>query len=170
VPPNPLYQLRVNAIELLRQPGTAREIAAEFSAVELEVEDDRVSGQIGVELVATSNADGIVLAGVITTPWKSICRRCLTSVVGVAETDVTELYQFDVTDRDAYRIEGDQIDIAPAIREYVLIDLPNDPLCRADCGGICPVCGIDRNVDVCECDTTVSDDRWAALDSLDLED
>jgi uncharacterized protein len=170
VPSNPLYQLRINAIELLRQPGITRQISAEFSAVELGVEDDRVTGQIAVDLVATSNVDGIVLDGLIKTPWKSICRRCLTPVEGVAETDVAELYQFDVTDRDAYRIEGDQIDAAPAVREYVLIDLPTDPLCRPECGGICPVCGIDRNVEVCTCDTAVRDHRWAALDSLELED
>jgi hypothetical protein len=32
------------------------------------------------------------------------------------------------------------------------------------------VCGTDRNEASCECDTTVRDDRWAALDDLRLDD
>jgi len=32
------------------------------------------------------------------------------------------------------------------------------------------VCGIDRNVERCDCDTTVRDERWAVLDELRLED
>jgi uncharacterized protein len=51
-----------------------------------------------------------------------------------------------------------------------LLELPNDVLCRDDCAGICPVCGIDRNAGTCDCDTTVRDDRWAALDGLQLDE
>jgi uncharacterized protein len=39
-------------------------------------------------------------------------------------------------------------------------------VCRPDCAGLCPVCGIDRNVEQCGCDTSRSDDRWSALDDL----
>ncbi len=67
-------------------------------------------------------------------------------------------------------IEGDQIDLAPAVREYVLIELPDGPLCRDDCAGICPECGADRNEAPCECDTSVRDERWSALDDLRLPD
>ena len=66
--------------------------------------------------------------------------------------------------------DRDQIDMAPAVREYVLLELPDGPLCRDDCAGICPVCGIDRNEASCDCDTSVRDHRWAALDELRLDD
>jgi uncharacterized protein len=56
------------------------------------------------------------------------------------------------------------------VREYVVLELPDDPLCRDECAGICPVCGIDRNSGSCECDTTVRDERWSALDDLRLDD
>ena len=75
-----------------------------------------------------------------------------------------------MSDDDAFPIEGDQIDLVPAVREAVLLELPDDVLCREECAGICPVCGIDRNQGTCECDTTVRDDRWAALDQLRLDD
>ena len=167
---NPLHVLRLNARELLRQPGAQRHIAADLDASDLGVLDDRVTGPVVVELTAVSSIDGIVVAGSISAPWSAPCRRCLADVTGTARIAVDEVYQDDVGDDDAFPIEGDQIDLAPAVREYVLLELPEGPLCGDDCAGICPVCGIDRNRSTCQCDTSVRDDRWAALDDLKLDD
>ncbi|MGH9281959.1 MAG: YceD family protein [Acidimicrobiales bacterium] len=48
----------------------------------------------------------------------------------------------------------------------MLLELPLAPLCRADCAGICPMCGADRNVAPCQCASAPSDPRWAAPDAL----
>lgn len=168
--PNPLHRLRVNARELLRVPGSTRTVDASLDASDLGVDDARITGPVVVELEAVSTLDGVVVAGDISIPWASVCRRCLTDVAGTAVVDVEEIYQYDVIDEDAYAIEGDQIDLAPAVREYVLIELPDGPLCRDECAGICPVCGTDRNEAPCDCDTSVRDERWAALDDLHLDD
>ena len=115
--------------------------------------DERIVGDATIDLTAVSNVDGIVVSGTITVPWRAPCRRCLADVAGVAEVAVDEVYQDEVGDDDAFQIEGDQIDLAPAVREYVLLALPDGPLCRDDCAGICPSCGVDRNETTCECDT-----------------
>ncbi|MFP5488235.1 MAG: YceD family protein [Acidimicrobiia bacterium] len=170
-----LHELRLNARELLRQPGLRKSVGVSLPASDLGVDDDRITGEIAVDLVATSNLDGIVVAGTLTMPWRAPCRRCLTEVTGTTTIDIDELYQ-DPSDTsavvadDAFPIEGDQVDLVPAVREAVLLELPDDVLCRDDCAGICPVCGVDRNVGSCECDTTVRDERWAALDDLRLDD
>jgi len=168
--PNPLHRLRVNARELLRVPGSTRSVDASIDAAELGVIDDRITGPVGVGLSAVSSIDSVVVAGDISIPWSSVCRRCLADVAGTAAVDVEEIYQYEMIAEDAYPIEGDQIDLAPAVREYVLIELPDGPLCREDCAGICPVCGADRNEAPCDCDTSVRDERWAALDDLRLDD
>jgi uncharacterized protein len=167
---HPVQALRLNARELLRVPGSTRRISAAVDALDLDVRDPRITGPIEVELEAVSNIDGIVVTGAITMPWASVCRRCLTDVTGTAVIDVDEVYQDHVGDDEAFAIEGDQIDFAPAVREYVLIEVPDGPLCRDDCAGICPVCGFDRNDVACDCDVTVRDERWAALDDLRLDD
>lgn len=170
-----LHELRLNARELLRQPGLRKTVDVSLPAGDLGVDDDRITGDVVVDLLATSNIDGVVVEGTVTMPWRAACRRCLTDVTGTAVIDVDEVYQDDV-DRhrdgvdDAFPIEGDQIDLVPAVREAVLLELPDDVLCRDDCAGICPVCGRDRNQGSCECDTSVRDDRWAALDDLRLDD
>ena len=169
-----LHELRLNARELLRQPGLQKAVDVSFPATDVGVDDERITGDVIVDLLATSNIDGVVLVGTITMPWRAPCRRCLAEVVGTARIDVDEVYQdpadVSVADGDAFPIEGDQIDLVPAVREAVLLELPDDVLCRDDCAGICPVCGIDRNQGTCACDTTVRDERWAALADLELDD
>lgn len=166
-----LHELRLNARELLRQPGSRKPVAVSLPSSDLGVDDERITGDIEVELVATSTIDGVVVEGTVTMPWRAPCRRCLAEVVGTGVIEVDEVYQDEIADGDdAFPIEGDKIDLVPAVREAVLLELPDDVLCRDDCAGICPVCGIDRNQGSCDCDTTIRDDRWAALDELRLDD
>jgi uncharacterized protein len=167
---DPLRPLRANALELLRQPGTERDVVATIAATALDVAHPALDGDIAVEYRLTSLHDGIVVHGTVHTPWAAGCRRCLRPLAGTDHTEVDELYQRDVTEPDAYAIEHDQLDLAPVTRETALLTLDDERLCRPDCAGLCPVCGIDRNVERCDCDTTVRDERWAVLDELRLED
>ena len=63
-----------------------------------------------------------------------------------------------------------QIDLAPMVREEVLLAVPDGPLCRPDCPGLCPICGADLAEGPCGCDTTERDERWAVLDQLRVDD
>lgn len=169
--PNALHALRVAARELLRDPGASRPVSVSLPATDLGVDDDRITGEIVVDATAVSSVDGITVAGTASVPWAGECRRCLTAVSGTGVAEIDEVYQDVVgADDDALPIEGDLIDLAGPVREYVLLEVPDDPLCRDDCAGLCPVCGIDRNAASCECDTSVRDERWAALDQLRLDD
>jgi uncharacterized protein len=166
-----LHQLRLNARELLRQPGLQKPVAVSLAASDLGIDDDRITDEITVDVTATSNIDGVVVEGTVTMSWRASCRRCLAEVFGTSSIEVDEVYQDEIDDdADAFPIEGDQIDLVPAVREAVLLELPDDVLCREDCAGICPVCGTDRNLGSCDCDTTIRDDRWAALADLELDD
>src|SRR5690606_5023058 len=122
-----------------------------------------VAGAIDLDLVARSTIDGVVVTGTISVPWRAACRRCLAEVSGVVVAEVDELFRGEPDDEEAEPIVGDQIDLAPVVRQTVLLEMPEAPLCREDCAGICPVCGADRNIDPCDCDTSVRDERWAVL-------
>ena len=37
------------------------------------------------------------------------------------------------------------LDLAPLLREYLVLDIPSRPLCRPDCRGLCPECGNNLN-------------------------
>ena len=163
---NPLL---VNAAELLRRPGSDRTVELSVPLAELGIVDSTrfvEDAAVTVQLRLDSLSDGIVVDGVLRTPWIGVCRRCLVDTSGVAESDVHELYQKVVTATDAFEMVGDQLDLRPLVREVVLLDAPSTPLCRPDCAGLCPTCGIDRNTQTCECEPPPVDPRWSALDAL----
>ena len=161
--------LRINAGELRRSAGTHRHVELSIPPDDLDLGDGRVTGDVVVAVDLESTIDGIVVGGTASVGWSDACRRCLRPIDGVAVAHVDELYQERVTDPDAFPIEGEQLDLAPMTRELVLLELPDAPLCRDDCAGICAVCGRDRNVEPCDCDNEVRDERWAVLDQLDLD-
>ena len=164
------HALRINALELLRHPGATRHIETTVPPDELDLDDDRVRGDIAIAVDATSSVDGVVVHGTVTTSWSGQCRRCLVDVEGTSVSAVDDLFQQHPRHEDAVAITADQIDLAPVVREYVLLDLPDAPLCKDDCAGICPNCGIDRNTATCDCDTSATDPRWSALEGLKFDD
>ena len=162
---NPLL---VNALEMLRRPGTAKEVEISILPGVLDIDDQRLvpGTEITVQVQCESLSDGIVVNGYIEAEFHGECRRCLQPIGSVLSIEVHELYQLVVTDPDAFAIHNDQIDLAPMVRETVLIELPDAPLCRSDCAGLCPTCGVDFNFEKCGCAAPIVDSRWAALDAL----
>jgi DUF177 domain-containing protein len=163
--PRPLL---VNAAELLRRPGSERDIHTTLTAAELGLDDARFrpDDQIVVDLSLESLTDGIVVAGSIDVPWHGSCRRCLKPLSEHAISAVDELYQTVVTDPDAFEIVGEQLDLTPMVRELALLDAPLSPLCRADCAGLCPHCGADLNETQCDCEAPRQPSPWDVLDQL----
>jgi uncharacterized protein len=162
---NPLL---INAAELLRRPGSERRLSLQPTVAELGITDPKFDpdSRVDVSLRLESLTDGIVVDGRLVAPWADPCRRCLAPASGEVVCEVAELYQHVVTDPDAFEIVGDQIDVAAMIRENILLDAPIAPLCRPDCAGLCPTCGIDLNTATCDCVTAVIDPRWEALSQL----
>jgi uncharacterized protein len=50
-----------------------------------------------------------------------------------------------------------------AVREQVLLSLPDRSLCRENCKGLCAHCGGNLNETACNCGETQVDPRWARL-------
>jgi uncharacterized protein len=163
--PKPLV---FNAAELLRRPGSERRVSLGPTVAELGISDPRFDqdATVAISLRLESLTDGIIVDGELRAPWADSCRRCLAPAVGEVVTEIHELYQQVVTDPDAFPIVLDQIDLEPMVRENLLLDAPIAPVCRPDCAGLCPTCGIDRNLAACDCLATVPDPRWDALSQL----
>lgn len=64
--------------------------------------------------------------------------------------------------------DGDAIDLTPMVREQVLLALVERPLCREDCAGLCPRCGVNLNEGRCTCGVETTDSRLAVLRSLKI--
>ncbi len=102
------------------------------------------------------------------------CRRCLAPVdvplsqslglVFVAEEDARG-------DEDCYVVprRATALDLTGAVREELLLAVPQYVECRADCRGLCPRCGADLNAGPCGCRPEV-DPRWEAHTKLQRGD
>lgn len=159
--------LIVNVVELLRWPGTTKDVVLSIAATDLEFGESRISDEpvdINLHLEALSN--GVTVNGTTSATWAGECRRCLTPMSARMTIELSELYQQVPDDSEAYVINNDQINLLPMVRENLLLAIPLGPLCREDCPGFCPHCGKDLSETACSCDNTVVDPRWEALETL----
>ena len=62
--------------------------------------------------------------------------------------------------------QGSEIDLSALFHEVIALGLPVQPLCREDCKGLCPRCGVDRNETTCECVETNPASPFAVLQAL----
>lgn len=52
---------------------------------------------------------------------------------------------------DQYHYQGNQLELAPMLREHVILSAPMQPLCSDDCLGLCARCGKNLNEGPCQC-------------------
>jgi DUF177 domain-containing protein len=75
-------------------------------------------------------------------------------------------HEMDDEDLETSYYRDDQIDVNELLREQFYLALPMKPLCREDCRGLCPQCGINLNTSTCSCAPAWEDPRLAALKGL----
>ena len=61
---------------------------------------------------------------------------------------------------------GREIDLGAFFLEWITLAVPVQPLCRDDCRGLCPRCGVDRNVESCGCEEVSPSSPFAVLHGL----
>jgi len=76
--------------------------------------------------------------------------------------------RLDSGDTEVSFYEDGGIELEEVLRDHILLTLPMQKLCREDCKGICPRCGLNRNAALCSCDAKPVDDRWQALREVKL--
>jgi len=158
----------VNVADLVNRPGARRHEVRVGEIGDLVVSGSRVPPATDVEIDAVLEwvTEGVLATGSAAATWQAECRRCLAPVTGVVRAQFRELFEETPTEGETYRLKHEYLDLAPLGRDAVLLDLPLAPLCRDDCAGLCPTCGVDRNLTDCECASEQNDPRWAALDIL----
>jgi len=67
-----------------------------------------------------------------------------------ARAEVTEAEPEEEPD-DQYHYQGNQLELAPMLREHVILSAPMQPICSDDCLGLCAQCGKNLNEGPCQC-------------------
>lgn len=140
--------------------------------------DLRFEGPVSVRLDAHEAGSGeVIVRGRVRGVLLEECRRCLSPIrrplnqeLIVVYTPVDELadgeYESDVRELPYDIVE---LNLGDAVREELMLDVDRYVVCRPDCRGLCPVCGVNLNEDTCECSLDEPDPRWDALRALNKE-
>jgi uncharacterized protein len=139
--------------------GVVEDLASSVSAV-------APGADVDVDVLLEPVHGGVMVSGTVGSRWAGECRRCLGRAEGPIRAEVRELYEDASDGQETYALSGDQLDLEPLARDAVLLELPQAPLCREGCPGLCPTCGADLNEGACGCPPADRDPRWAGLDPL----
>jgi len=164
---------KVDLRELGRRPGSMRELERSVPAREgwgvemIGVPEDAL---VELHLRLESVMEGVLVTGEVVAPVTGQCARCLEPIEDTLTLDVQELYAYEGSTTEATseedevrRIDGDFLDLAPLVRDTVVLTLPLSPTCTPDCSGLCVDCG--QRLDDLPADHSheVLDPRWAGL-------
>ena len=122
----------------------------------------------------------VFLKGSISTEMEMICSRCLEPLNYKIRSKVSSHYipgqetespdadvELHASDIEVECYSDDQIDLTQAVYDQMILSLPLVRLCKTDCQGICPQCGMNRNIKKCQCsDKDSIDPRLAVLKTL----
>jgi uncharacterized protein len=127
-----------------------------------------VPAKVPAELTITRASTGTVFELAFHVRLHGPCFRCLEDAVLDLPISAREYHATHPQDEELRTpyVEDDKLDLSAWARDALALELPDKILCRADCAGLCPVCGKDLNREPHEHDDNESDPRWAALAEL----
>jgi uncharacterized protein len=153
----------VNVAQLLHAPvGTTRSYPLDEHEPELAQELNLKSPILGT-LKLTRTNHGIVADAQYTVTIEQECGRCLDPALSTITSDLSEefLPTTSITtglpvdlevDPESPRITANhEIDLTDLIRQDIVVQQPLQPLCRPDCPGLCPDCGLELQTGACGC-------------------
>jgi uncharacterized protein len=157
-----------------------------------------VGADIALNVRYEAVSEGVLATGTVTAPLAGECARCLGPVASSVTASFTELYLYHDARRDRHQrrdaherldkrhdrhedheeyeepadeeryLDGDLLDLEPALRDAVVLALPMSPLCRDDCPGLCVECGVPlAEAEPGHRHSAAADPRWAALKQLE---
>jgi uncharacterized protein len=180
--------------QLGRQAGSALTLTRVVPAPEdmrLELIGVPAGADVALEVRFEAVSEGVLATGTATAPLTGECARCLTPLTSSVTASFQELYlyadgrhdkhgkhdrhdrhdkhddQDEPDDEELYHLDGDQLDLEPALRDAVVLALPMSPVCREDCPGLCAECGVPlADAGPGHQHDDAADPRWAALKQL----
>ena len=127
-------------------PSQGMEIAEKDLTDKIDVQGDQVAvtvGNLEVKAKLEKFASTILAQTRIQCTYTADCARCLEPVVTVWK----ERYAFNF----AFDQSTEFIDLTEDVRQEVILNIPPRLLCKEDCKGICPGCGVNLNSEPCQC-------------------
>ncbi|MCX6123109.1 MAG: DUF177 domain-containing protein [Ignavibacteriales bacterium] len=137
--------------------------------------DERFISTVKIETRIDKNVRQIFLQAEIRAEGSFFCDRCLENFHQEMNTAYSMVYvqgarsTVDLNKEEEIQIlaaDMNYIDLDDDVRQYILLTIPQKLLCKEDCQGFCPTCGVNKNIASCTCGAQEVDSRWDVLKKL----
>ncbi|MCS7252735.1 MAG: DUF177 domain-containing protein [Armatimonadota bacterium] len=166
--------MRLDLRRIIRHPSAS--VSRSYHEV-IYLDREGVDVEVNGDVTARNDGRMIIVHGTVSGTVVLRCSRCLKPTECLVETEFEaecEVRNFFAMAEGNYEgldeevtsiFDESTVDVTELTRQALILALPLQPLCSADCKGICPVCGADLNEGQCSCEPP-KDPRWAKLEEL----
>jgi uncharacterized protein len=160
--------------DLGRRPGSMRPVKKVVGApgdLGTDLVGIEEGSEVELDLRLEAVMEGVLVSGTVRGRVVGECGRCLGPLDQALTVELQELFVYPgheapEGEEELPELSGELLDLEPTLRDAVVTALPFQPVCRPDCPGLCPECGIPLAEVVGEHTHEVRDPRWAALGGL----
>ena len=148
--------MRIRVANAIRQTGEPFSYEAAEQFTDQAFGERTISFAEPVSVSGTYVYDGkaFTVEGKATALINSTCARCTKPFVERIAFSFSERFvkgEDEAADDENYPYSGDELLLDKAVLDNLFLELPIASICREDCKGLCPVCGVDRNTTTCDC-------------------
>ncbi len=171
--------MRYNVAQLLKeQSGQSRKNTLHEDITHLDPDLHPLSALDGnIQMFRTGQ--GVLVLGQLHTSLELVCSYCLDEFATPIRFKLEEEFRptldiqtgaflpLPADDEVATQIDAHhELDLTEVVRQNLLLAIPQKPVCRSKCLGLCPTCGKNWNEGPCDCKHDDTDPRWDALRQL----
>jgi len=161
--------MKINIAQEIKQPGKAGACRLEERLEPQEYLGRRFVfvSPLAVDCEYLYDGEAFCVKGNVSTMLASECARCSKPFPEPFSFEFSERFTKEPDeDGECYTFRGDELDITQMIQDNLFLNIPAYSLCKADCKGLCPVCGCDLNIEQCSCQREEKENPFAALEQL----
>lgn len=168
--------MKLKRSELTEPAGT---VTTRVKSGDLPVRElDIVSEDVSIRLKIHPIESDLRIEGAVSARLRETCDRCLMpyeinvepafELMLAHDDDDNLLRRTDDLDIYPFPANQDEFDLGPVIRDAMILEQSMKKICKEDCKGLCPSCGINLNKSKCNCRGTEIDERWSILKTIDF--
>lgn len=120
--------------------------------------------EVSVAFDVTFTNPDVEVEGQIVCVVSGCCDRCLEETKRSFKLSFFQTFKKNPSE-DEYGYDGSKLDVTKAVQDEIVLSVPTLFLCKDDCKGLCPVCGANKNVAECDCNTQ-KENAFSALKNL----
>jgi len=147
----PSRTFRINVGFFINQPiGYNRDIP--FELAQYDFEDGLSVRNLEGNLNLSRTQGGLRIQGDFKALTTAQCGRCLDDFELALDSQFEEIFTYEnhpLSEDELIIPEDGNIDFEPYVRDYLLLEVPINPICKPDCLGLCDICGENRNLRDC---------------------